>query len=128
MFGHVSRLEQVLINLINNARDSLGETPSDGGQRRIAISAGALRRDGNEYLSIVVEDNGPGIAEQVLKRLLVPSVTTKARGKGTGLGLPLCQRIVEEMGGTITALNRVDGGARFEILLPGAARRLQRVA
>ena len=69
MFGHVSRLEQVLINLINNARDSLGETPSDGGQRRIAISAGALRRDGNEYLSIVVADNGPGIAEQVLKRL-----------------------------------------------------------
>jgi PAS domain S-box-containing protein len=128
VFGHVSRLEQVLINLINNARDSLGEMPNGGGQRRIAISAGTLHRDGNEHLSIVVEDNGPGIAEQVLERLFVPFVTTKARGKGTGLGLPLCQRIVEEMGGTITALNRAEGGARFEILLPSASHRLQRVA
>jgi PAS domain S-box-containing protein len=126
--GHVSRLEQVLINLINNARDSLGEAPAGGGQRRIAISAGPLRRDGQEHLSIVVEDNGPGISDQVLQRLFVPFVTTKARGKGTGLGLPLCQRIVEEMGGTITALNRGEGGARFDILLPVAARSLKRVA
>ena len=128
VFGHVSRLEQVLINLINNARDSLDEIAVDGVERRISLGAEAARIDGRTHLRITVEDNGPGIAEQVLQRLFVPFVTTKARGKGTGLGLPLCQRIVEEMGGSIRAANRAEGGARFEIVLPAATQALQQVA
>lgn len=128
VFGHVSRLEQVLINLINNARDSLEEVAVDGVERRIILAASTTHVAGRTYLRVVVEDNGPGIAEAVLERLFMPFVTTKARGKGTGLGLPLCQRIVEEMGGSIGAANRAEGGARFEILLPAAAQALQRVA
>jgi PAS domain S-box-containing protein len=129
VYGHVGRLEQVLINLVNNARDSLAEIPVRDARRRIVLSAAGLQKDGREYLQLAVEDSGPGIADHVLPRLFVPFVTTKARGKGTGLGLPLCQRIVEEMGGTISAANRTEGGARFEILLPATSvRSLPRVA
>lgn len=69
-------------------------------------------------MCIAVEDDGPGIANHVLPRLFNSFVTTKPRGQGTGLGLRICRRIVEEINGTITAANRSLGGARFEIQLP----------
>jgi PAS domain S-box-containing protein len=111
--GHVARLEQVLVNLINNARDAGGRT--------ISVAAGTVERDGRPLVRIAVEDTGPGIASDVLPRLFVGFVTTKARGKGTGLGLRVCRRIVEEMDGSISASNRTEGGACFEILLPVAS-------
>ena len=131
VFGHMSRLEQVLINLINNARDSLCEWPAReqaDRPRQIVISAAPVPHDGRAFLRLTVEDTGPGIAEHVLPRLFVPFVTTKGRDHGTGLGLPLCQRIVGEMGGTISAGNRAEGGACFEILLPAASAPLSAVA
>jgi PAS domain S-box-containing protein len=111
--GHISKLEQVLINLVNNARDA--------GGKQVEISAVKLSRDGRDYVRIVVDDDGPGIAPEVLPRLFMSFVTTKPRGMGTGLGLRICRRIIEEMGGTITAANRPHGGASFEILLPAAS-------
>lgn len=110
--GHVGKLEQVLINLINNARDA--------GCHAIEVSAVARVDDGRPMVSIVVADDGPGIPKHVLPRLFNSFVTTKPSGKGTGLGLRICRRIVEEMGGSISAANRREGGARFEILLPGS--------
>lgn len=110
--GHVGRLEQVLVNLIINARDAGGRT--------VGIAARALDRDGRACVGIVVEDSGVGIPDDVLPRLFVAFVTTKPRGQGTGLGLRICRRIVEDMGGTITAANRPEGGARFELVLPAA--------
>jgi C4-dicarboxylate-specific signal transduction histidine kinase len=80
-----------------------------------------VQQDSRPFVRIAVEDSGPGIAPTVLPHLFVDFVTTKPRGKGTGLGLRICRRIVEEMGGSITAANRAEGGARFEILLPAAA-------
>jgi C4-dicarboxylate-specific signal transduction histidine kinase len=111
--GHVGRLEQVLINLINNACDAGGQT--------ISVAASTVERQGRSLVRIAVEDSGPGIAPDVLSRLFVTFVTTKERGKGTGLGLRICRRIVEEMDGSISASNRAEGGACFEILLPAAA-------
>jgi signal transduction histidine kinase len=67
---------------------------------------------------IVVADTGPGIPAHVLPHLFTSFVTTKPRGKGTGLGLRICRRIIEEMRGNIRAVNRPQGGARFEITLP----------
>ncbi|MBX9776671.1 MAG: PAS domain S-box protein [Xanthobacteraceae bacterium] len=112
VIGHIGRLEQVLVNLINNARDA--------GSRTISIAASAVERDGRPLVRIAVEDTGPGIAPDVLPRLFVAFVTTKERGKGTGLGLRICRRIVDEMDGSISAANRAEGGACFEILLPAA--------
>jgi C4-dicarboxylate-specific signal transduction histidine kinase len=122
VLGHMGRLEQVLINLISNARDALGEMPAAGVEKRIAVTAETVpSRDGRESVRLVVKDNGPGIAEPVLKCLFEAFLTTKPRGKGTGLGLSLCKRIIEGMGGTISAANDPQGGGRFEILLPAGA-------
>ena len=72
-------------------------------------------------MRIVIDDNGPGIAPEVLPRLFLAFITTKPRGIGTGLGLRICRRIIEEMGGTISASNRPQGGGSLEILLPTAS-------
>lgn len=112
VIGHVGRVEQVLVNLIVNARDAGGSA--------VEVSARPLLRDGHAFVQIAVEDTGPGIPSAILPQLFEAFVTTKPRGTGTGLGLRICRRIVEEMNGTITATNLADGGARFEIVLPAA--------
>ena len=97
--GHVGKLEQVLVNLINNARDSGGSN--------IDITLTAERSgSGTDQIRIAVQDNGPGIKPEVLNRLFNAFITTKPRGKGTGLGLRVCRRIVDEMRGTISGCNR----------------------
>ena len=65
--------------------------------------------------TLTVSDDGPGLPPQVLAHLFEPFTTTKPPGKGTGLGLAVCHALVEGMGGTITAGNRLEGGARFEV-------------
>jgi signal transduction histidine kinase len=110
--GHSGKFEQVLINLLNNARDE--------GATVIELWAGLIQLNGRQMLRVAVEDNGPGIPLQILPKLFRSFVTTKPRGLGTGLGLRICRRIIEEMQGTITAANRLQGGACFEILLPVA--------
>lgn len=122
VLGHVTRLEQVLINLINNARDSVTELQDAKREKLVSIFAELTLKDGREFVRLAVEDTGAGLPDHVLANLFVPFVTTKPRGKGTGLGLPLCRRIVEEMGGTISAANRREGGARFEVALPTVSR------
>ena len=128
IFGHISRMEQVLINLINNARDALGEMPKTGRKKLIIVSAQPASCGGRKYLRLAVRDNGPGIADHVLKRLFEPFLTTKPRGKGTGLGLSLCKRIVEQLEGTITACNLPEGGAHFEIMVPALDHDVVRAA
>lgn len=108
--GDVGRLEQVLVNLVNNARDAGGRT--------VTLHTGTVREGERSWVRIAVEDAGPGIPANILPQLFHSFVTTKPRGKGTGLGLRICRRILEEMGGRISAANRECGGARFEILLP----------
>ena len=115
VMGDAARLEQVMVNLINNARDAGGKT--------IIVTTGTFaetNRNGGErrFVRIMVEDTGHGIAPEILPKLFHAFVSTKPRGKGTGLGLRICRRILEEMGGRISASNRDEGGARFEILLP----------
>ena len=77
-----------------------------------------MREGERRFVRIAVEDAGSGIAPEILPRLFNSFVTTKPRGQGTGLGLRICRRILEEMGGRIAAAIRTEGGARFEILLP----------
>jgi C4-dicarboxylate-specific signal transduction histidine kinase len=110
--GRQGALEQVLVNLINNA--------GDAGASAIEIMCDVLDDAAGRRVRLAVEDNGSGIPDHVLGKLFEQFVTTKPKGVGTGLGLRICRRIVEEMGGAITARNRAVGGARFEIILPAA--------
>lgn len=118
VIGHSGQLEQVLINLINNARDAVGAQ-----DRRTArtIEVSASMAVGADTLQIEVADSGPGIPSHVLPHLFNSFITTKPHGKGTGLGLRICRRIVAEMHGQIRATNRPQGGACFEVTLPVAA-------
>ena len=115
--GEAARLQQVLINLVLNARDALlgtADAPQSGPIGHILLSVTSV----NGAASITVEDDGPGIPADVLPRVFEPFFTTKPTGKGTGLGLSISYDIVKRMGGEITAENRPQGGARFRIELP----------
>jgi len=79
-------------------------------------------RSGEPIVQIIVADNGPGIPDELREQIFEPFVTTKEPGKGTGLGLALSARMIDGMGGTITADRSELGGARFTILLPAMAQ------
>ncbi|OZI75176.1 two-component sensor histidine kinase [Bordetella genomosp. 12] len=100
-----SRLEQVLVNLLQNALDAAAIAP----HLKLRVRAD----DAGVTLSLA--DNGPGIAPEVLQKLFIPFQTTKP--EGLGLGLVICQDILTECGGTLTARNGAHGGAEFEIRL-----------
>jgi C4-dicarboxylate-specific signal transduction histidine kinase len=105
------QMRRLLVNLLTNAFQALAER-SDG-----KVSLSAQRED--DKLLWVVEDNGPGIADEVRHRLFEPLATTRA--KGLGLGLALCRRIAERHGGDIRAArSQTLGGARFEVRLASA--------
>lgn len=108
------RLRQVLHNLLLNARDALA------GRARplVRLYTRTLVEKGASFVELRIEDNGPGFPETMLGRLFEPYVTSKE--KGTGLGLAVVKRIVEEHGGSIAAENLVEGGARVTIHLPVA--------
>jgi signal transduction histidine kinase len=104
-------LERVLLNLVLNAAEAIGERGGTARQNRIEISA----RRGAGHIAILVADNGPGIPLEALDKIFDPFFTTKHTG--TGLGLAIVNRIVEAHGGSITAQNRPEGGAYFRIHL-----------
>jgi PAS domain S-box-containing protein len=116
--GYVDQLEQVLINLMVNARDALlGKREADR-EFKPWISVYAER---DAYsVRLWVEDNGGGIDPRLLERIFEPFFTTKPVGVGTGLGLSVSYGIVENMGGKLSVRNSVEG-ARFCIELPIAA-------
>ncbi len=122
VLGHGSRLQQVIINLIINARDAILERGATADPRSPAGTIRLCVRHVPSTAKIIatVEDDGPGIPDSALPRLFEPFFTTKPTGKGTGLGLSVSYQIVRQMGGTIAAENRAEGGARFTITLDAA--------
>jgi two-component system NtrC family sensor kinase len=107
-----SELQQVILNLTNNAIDAMGK---DGGTVEIVTDV----KNGDEnMIEIKVNDNGPGIPAQYLDRIFDPFFTTKAVGKGTGLGLSICYGIIQKMGGTIEVESHMGQGTCFLIRLP----------
>jgi C4-dicarboxylate-specific signal transduction histidine kinase len=110
ILGHTIQLEQVLLNLFTNARDSMAESE---GEKKITLRV----FEEDEGVHITCEDTGGGIPEDVLPRIFEPFYTTKEMGKGTGLGLSVGYGIVREMKGTFVADN-INGGARFTVILP----------
>jgi two-component system NtrC family sensor kinase len=104
-----AEMQQVLLNLINNALDALS---GRGGTLRLSTRVGA------GHVVIEVADDGPGISKADQTRIFDPFFTTKPVGKGTGLGLYICYFIVQTMGGTIQFKSRTGGGAVFTIGVP----------
>ncbi|MDV2503852.1 MAG: PAS domain S-box protein [bacterium] len=108
------QLQQVILNLLTNARDVM---PKGG---RLVLSTAEVERlfaDRERAVELRVEDTGPGIAAEHMDKLFEPFFTTKDVGEGTGLGLSVCQGIIEAHGGLIWAENVSEGGAAFIVHL-----------
>ncbi len=104
------QLQQVFTNIINNAQDALSGKRGGSLAIRSYLKYGAL--------VIELEDDGPGIAEEDLKRIFDPFFTTKEVGKGTGLGLSMAYGIIEEHGGRIDVESAPGRGAKFIVSIP----------
>jgi two-component system, cell cycle sensor histidine kinase and response regulator CckA len=121
-----TQLLQVLMNLLNNARDAMGNKGT------LTISLGEVELPAPEtpaanhlppgpYLRLTVQDTGPGIPPEHLERIFKPFFTTKPAGKGTGLGLAVVQSVVARHNGTVWVESKPGEGATFHVLLPRQA-------
>jgi two-component system, cell cycle sensor histidine kinase and response regulator CckA len=121
----VGSLEQVIMNLVVNARDAVA------GTGRITLATGLVRLEADaardhgttpgEHVFFAVTDTGSGMSEEVAARAFEPFFTTKPVGKGTGLGLAMCEGIVRQAGGHITVDSKPGRGSTFRVFLPRAA-------
>jgi signal transduction histidine kinase len=107
--GH---LEQILMNLVINARDALPR----GGMVRVRVALEGS--PGAEAACVSVEDTGTGMSQEVLDQLFTPFFTTKGVGKGTGLGLASVKTLVERNGGTIHVQSAPETGTTFRLCFP----------
>jgi signal transduction histidine kinase len=119
--GDAEQLRQVFLNLAINAVQAMVE----GGKLTISTSVrkGGRRGTPAQLLEVRFRDTGPGIPQNVLKNLFIPFYTTKE--KGTGLGLPISQRIIENHGGTIEVRSRMNVGSTFTVVLPAVEERTE---
>ena len=111
VIGNSDRLIQVFVNLLRNALNAIATSSG-----RIEVNSRRQQR----RIVITVEDNGQGIAADVLPDIFDAFVTTRLDARGTGLGLTVAAGIITQHGGTISASNRTEGGARLEVSLPAA--------
>ena len=103
-----SQLQQVFMNLINNAIDAIGSSGM------IKITTAVVKN----HITVKIQDDGPGIPESIQKKIFDPFFTTKTTGKGTGLGLSISYSIIEKLGGTITVESAPAKGTTFVLSLP----------
>ncbi len=116
--GDKGQLQQVLLNLYNNAIDAiLARHGAEGGK----LLVGARPKEDGRGVEIYVSDNGTGINPEDQKKIFSPFFTTKPVGKGTGLGLSVCYGIVDRMGGLMEVQSEKGVGATFIVTLPAAA-------
>ncbi|QBZ82784.1 Sensor protein ZraS [Hydrogenovibrio crunogenus] len=113
--GSTNQFQQVIINLLQNAVDELQNLNIKDKQINVKVT------ESDSGISVQVRDNGNGIPEGMLPNIFDPFFTTKDVGKGTGLGLSMSHQIIENMHGSLTAWNKVEGGAVFEIKLQKSA-------
>jgi PAS domain S-box-containing protein len=116
VLANESRLGQVFLNLLVNAAQALPPGRADSNEIGLGVAL-----DVSGQVAVEVRDTGAGMPPEVLKKLFTPFFTTKPRGVGTGLGLNICQRIVTELGGTMTVTSVVGQGTTFRVLLPASS-------
>jgi signal transduction histidine kinase len=115
--GNSDRLIQVFVNLLRNALYAVKST-NNRPAAEILVTSRAITASGRFWISVKVEDNGPGIPADVLPEIFEAFVTTRLDSRGTGLGLAVSEGIVSQHGGTISAGNRPEGGASIEVRFP----------
>src|SRR5262249_46028835 len=113
--GDASQLIQVFLNLVINAEQAIREIRESG---RIQIRATSTAKN----VMVTVQDDGSGIAPDIVAKIFDPFYTTKRPGGGTGLGLSICVTILREHGGTIEAQSLPAGGSAFTVTLPVAGQ------
>jgi signal transduction histidine kinase len=106
-------LRQALLNLIRNAMEAIGDDASD---RSVIIESSQQIEPDDRWVTISIQDTGPGIAPEDLQKIFIPFFTTKA--KGHGIGLALAHRVITEHGGTLAGANAEGSGAVFTMRLP----------
>ena len=109
--GHAQKIEQVILNLLQNACQSLPD-------RGKSVSIGTYYNKGKHRVIIEVMDEGKGMSEEVLSRIKEPFFTTKRENGGTGLGLSICSRIVDEHGGTLNFQSQPGKGTMARVSFP----------
>jgi nitrogen fixation/metabolism regulation signal transduction histidine kinase len=121
VMGDAGQLRQVIHNLLQNAQDAMADLPPGSAEPRIDVVTEAIHYQGADggtrtAVRLIISDNGPGFAPKILARAFEPYVTSKARG--TGLGLAMVKKIIDEHGGRIDIQNHVGrSGASMLILL-----------
>lgn len=111
--GSPSQINQVFLNLITNAVQAM---PADRAEPNVLILR--VLMEGRDMVRVEVQDNGTGIREDVLPRIFDPFFTTKDVGQGSGMGLSISFRIVQEHGGMILVDTEPGAGTVFSVLLP----------
>ncbi|MBN8200002.1 GHKL domain-containing protein [Bacillus sp. NTK034] len=109
-YGDLKQIKQVLINIIKNALEACEEAHAT--ESKVCLIVKTI----NQKTQIIIEDNGPGMTEETINQLFVPFYTTKE--KGTGIGLSICRKIIEEHDGKIKVHSKYSHGTIFEIELP----------
>jgi signal transduction histidine kinase len=116
------QIQQVLLNLLTNARDALNERyPGHDPEKMITVRAVQRTHDGQNWIRLTVEDTGTGIPEAIRERIFDPFFTTKPPETGTGLGLSISHGIIREHGGTIAVDSRMGRGTVVTVDIPCAA-------
>ncbi|MBI4397104.1 MAG: PAS domain S-box protein [Elusimicrobia bacterium] len=113
--GNFQQLQQVVVNLINNACDAMSAV---SGTKRLRIDASET----GGVCRLEIHDSGPGIPEGICGRVFEPFFTTKGEGRGTGLGLAVCRQIIEEHGGRIGFRSQPGAGTAFWFDLPASVK------
>ena len=133
VYGDAAQLRQVLVNLINNAKDSM----PDGGRLTVSLNRVKLDKTTAElipnatvgaYVLFSVTDTGFGIPSEQIEKIFEPFYTTKEIGKGTGLGLSIVSGIVKGHNGFVTVKSEVGKGTTFSVYLPALAEEAEAAA
>lgn len=114
--GNTYKFEQVMLNLLANAKDAVIEKKSKQEEYFDMIIEVRSYMD-NQFIIVEVSDNGIGISNEDANNIILPFYTTKDEGKGTGLGLSICYQIIKEMGGTLEITSDIFYGTKIKIIL-----------
>lgn len=119
IFCQSQQIQQVLINLLTNARDSLNEKyPHYNSNKLLKLTALTMLKENQHYVRIIIEDHGVGLSNEVKEKMYEQFFTTKEENKGTGLGLSISQNIVKEHKGLLTYESIVGEFTKFILDLP----------